>query len=146
MHRFLKKAPWCAGNGYCFRWIRPTVLPEWSRGHFMQRPPPPKQRWASTLANRSNARHRSNTRPNAERSERSNFFGKPKSKIVPCTSTFPKVELTSLPYLFLKRKARSSTCWVEGRRSSFCHLCPQGSTVQYSTSSPVNCCFSAKCH
>ncbi len=52
----------------------------------------PKQRWASTPANRSNARHRSNTRPKVERSERSNFFEKPKSKIVPCPLTFPKVE------------------------------------------------------
>ncbi len=55
-------------------------------------PPPPKQRWASTLANISNARHRSNTRLKVERNERSNFFEKLKSKIVPCTSTFPKVE------------------------------------------------------
>ncbi len=41
------------------------------------------QRWASTLTSMSNARHRSNTPPSVERSERSYFFGKPKAKIVP---------------------------------------------------------------
>jgi hypothetical protein len=46
------------------------------------------QRWASTLTSRSNARHRSNTRPLIERSERSYFFEKPKAKIVPSTAIF----------------------------------------------------------
>jgi hypothetical protein len=43
------------------------------------------QRWASTKASRSNARHRSNTRHSIERSEISYFFKKPKEKIVPST-------------------------------------------------------------
>ena len=42
-------------------------------------------------------------------------------KVVPSSSTFLKVEgsehgpLESWPHLFLKTKARSATCWVEGR-------------------------------
>jgi hypothetical protein len=44
------------------------------------------QRWASTLANRSNARHRSNTWPSIERSERLYFFEKLKAKTVPSTT------------------------------------------------------------
>jgi hypothetical protein len=47
---------------------------------------PGRQRWALTLASRSNARHRSKTRPSIERSERSYFFEKPKAKIVPSTA------------------------------------------------------------
>ncbi len=50
------------------------------------------QMWASTLANRLNARHRFNTRPQVKRSERSNLFGKQKSKIVPSTPIFTQVE------------------------------------------------------
>ncbi len=46
------------------------------------------QRWTLTLTSRSNARHRSNTRPAVERSERSYFFEKPKAKIVPSTAIF----------------------------------------------------------
>ncbi len=37
---------------------------------------PPLGWWVSTLANRSNARHRSNIWPKVERSERLNFFSK----------------------------------------------------------------------
>jgi hypothetical protein len=40
----------------------------------------------------------------------------PPFPVVPSASTFPKVkELISRPYLFLKTKAMSSTCWVKGR-------------------------------
>ncbi len=46
------------------------------------------QRWASTLTNRLNVRHRSNPRPSIEKSERSYFFKKPKAKIVPSTVIF----------------------------------------------------------
>jgi hypothetical protein len=46
------------------------------------------QRRASTLTSRSNARHRSNTQPTIERSERSYFFEKSKAKIVPSTVIF----------------------------------------------------------
>ncbi len=51
-------------------------------------PPPPRQRWASPLTSRLNFRHRSNTRPLIERSERSYFFEKPKAKIVPSHAIF----------------------------------------------------------
>jgi hypothetical protein len=43
---------------------------------------------ASTLTSRLNARHRFNTGPLIERSERSYFFENPKSKIVPSTAIF----------------------------------------------------------
>ena len=45
-----------------------------------------RQRWASTLVSRSNARNRSNTQPSMERSERSYFFENLMAKIVPSTS------------------------------------------------------------
>ncbi len=47
-----------------------------------------RQRWASTLTSRSNARHRSNTRHSIKRSERSYFFEKLKAKILPSTTIF----------------------------------------------------------
>ncbi len=47
---------------------------------------PWRQGWASTLASRSNARHRSKTRPSIERSERLYFFEKPMAKIVPSSA------------------------------------------------------------
>jgi hypothetical protein len=45
----------------------PPILPDYG------------QRWASTLASRSNARHRSKTRSSIERSERLYFFEKPQT-------------------------------------------------------------------
>ncbi len=58
--------------------------------------------------------------------ERSIIFKDPAcGKVVPSTytSTFPKVEGSKhrpLSPTFFNTKARWSTCWVEGRRSSFC--------------------------
>ncbi len=45
-----------------------------------------KQRWASTLASRTNDRHQSKPWPLMERSEISYFFENPKAKIVPSTA------------------------------------------------------------
>ncbi len=45
-----------------------------------------QQRWASTQASRTNARHRSSTRHSIERSEISYFFEKLKAKIVASTA------------------------------------------------------------
>jgi hypothetical protein len=144
-------------RGKVFQWkqkekeasVKGNYFAEWTVG----------QRWASTLANRS----RSNTRPEVGRSEKSYFFEKPKAKIVPSTAIVvdPDVEgwtftlfvkktlcLLPLPYQrskvvsinlpilhFLKTKAVSWTCWVEGRvyvegrRSSFCPPLPWGRGV-----------------
>ncbi len=57
----------------------------WILGMFTASPscyctPAAIQWWASTLANRSNARHQPNTRPKVERSERSKLHRKPKIK------------------------------------------------------------------
>jgi hypothetical protein len=49
------------------------------------------QRWASTHANRSNARRRLKTLPSIGRSNRSSFFQKPKISVAPSISMFKKV-------------------------------------------------------
>jgi hypothetical protein len=48
-------------------------------------------RWASTHANRSNARLRLKTLPSIGRSSRSSFFKKPKILVAPSISMFKKI-------------------------------------------------------
>ena len=75
------------------------------------------QRWASTLANGSSARHRHKTRPGVGRSERSYFLKKPRLKVLPSTSTFSNVEcrrsvidLSSLYHLLKDRAFYPDLC------------------------------------
>ncbi len=88
-------------KGYLFSSIFKLFIYLWAPNSSRTPPTPAfllssvcQQRWASTLANLSNARQLSNTRPEIGRSERSYFFGITKAKIVPSTAIIvdPDVE------------------------------------------------------
>ncbi len=71
-----------------FEWKRQEIvfITSFNTVSFATPQNPLDQRWASTLTSQSNARHPSNTQPSIERSERSYFFEKSKSKLMPSTA------------------------------------------------------------
>ncbi len=81
-----------------------------------------KQRWASTHANRWNARRRLKTLPSIGRSNRSSFFKKPKISVAPtlsrCLKRFNVVFKSSIftPLNFFRTIAHSTA--ILGRRLS----------------------------
>jgi hypothetical protein len=71
---------------------------------------PPLQRWASTHANRSNARRRLKTLPSIGRSKRWSFFKKPKISVAPSISMFQKVYCRFYVIDFYPSKLFSNDC------------------------------------